>query len=153
MAVPSNSNINGFIFRSSGLGEAFYDLLTEGSGAYERFMAMCRGGALLKEATKIASNKMVESSDRRDGLRSMVTELIRTKISKSTHQLTLQQPHPLTMGRRTHQQQIWRTSKDTSQEGRPNGRAGETETSLEDTFRLASRPHWAGTAHHIKGSQ
>ena len=76
--------MNGVIFRSSGLGEAFYDLLTEGSGAYERFMAFCRGGTLLKKAKEIALMKKSESSDGRDGLRMTVAELIRTKISELT---------------------------------------------------------------------
>ena len=85
MAVPSHSNTNGFIFRSSGFGEAFYDLLTEGSGAYERFIALCRGGTLLKQAKQIALTKKSESREGRDGLRTAVAELIRFKISKLSH--------------------------------------------------------------------
>jgi hypothetical protein len=81
MAVPSSTNVNGLVTRSAGFGEAFYDLLTEGKGAYEKFVAICRGGALLKEAQSISSSKKTPVG--RDGFRAEVAELIRNKISES----------------------------------------------------------------------
>lgn len=84
MAVPSNSNTNGFIFRSAGFGEGFHDLLTDGTGAYEQFVALCRGGSLIKKAKEIALMKKSDSFEGRDGLRTTVAELIRVKISELT---------------------------------------------------------------------
>jgi hypothetical protein len=74
--VPS-TNKNGIVFRSNGYGEAFYNILTDGKGAYDVFHELCRGGELLKQAQVAGKNKCSP----RDILRSQVSELLRAMIS------------------------------------------------------------------------
>ena len=81
ISCPSDRNVDGMVHRTTGYGEAFYEVLTAGRTAYqlEDFDRICHGGDMLKEVEANAAR--AKPARRRDAVRSNVGGAILAAIS------------------------------------------------------------------------